>query len=61
MVCSVNINQLINIVFLDCRTYIAFSNLSQGSLLAHLESAYSLIWGADRIWEQCGGVPLALL
>ena len=30
-------------------------------LLARLGSAYSLIWGAHRIWGQGGGEPLALL
>ena len=30
-------------------------------LLARLESAYSLIWGAHRIWGQGGGDPLTLL
>ena len=25
-------------------------------LLAHLESAYSLIWGGHRIWEEGSGV-----
>ena len=27
-------------------------NLSETGLLARLESAYSLIWGAHRIWGQ---------
>ena len=30
-------------------------------LLAHLESAYSLIWGAREIWGKSGGETLALL
>ena len=30
-------------------------------LLAHLESAYSLIWGAQEIWGKGGGETLALL
>ena len=30
-------------------------------LLAHLESAYSLIWGAHEIWGQGGGETLAPL
>ena len=30
-------------------------------LLAHLESAYSLIWGAHEIWGEGAGEPLALL
>ena len=30
-------------------------------LLAHLESAYSLIWGAREIWGKGGGETLALL
>ena len=29
-------------------------------LLAHLESAYSLIWGDNEIWGQGGGKPLRL-
>ena len=32
-----------------------------GQLLAHLESAYSLIWGAREIWGKGGGETLALL
>ena len=32
-----------------------------GSLLAHLESAYSLIWGSHEIWGKGGGDTLALL
>ena len=35
--------------------------LSAGLLLARLESAYSLIWGAHRIWGEGGGKSLALL
>ena len=31
------------------------------SLLARLESAYSLIWGAREIWGKGGGETLALL
>ena len=31
------------------------------SLLARLESAYSLIWGAREIWGKSGGETLALL
>ena len=30
-------------------------------LLARLESAYSLIWGARDIWGKSGGETLALL
>ena len=30
-------------------------------LLARLESAYSLIWGAREIWRKGGGETLALL
>ena len=30
-------------------------------LLTRLESAYSLIWGAHRIWGEGGGEALALL
>ena len=30
-------------------------------LLASLESAYSLIWGAQEIWGKSGGETLALL
>ena len=30
-------------------------------LLARLESAYSLIWGAREIWGKSGGETLALL
>ena len=30
-------------------------------LLAHLESAYSLIWGSHKIWGKGGGDTLALL
>ena len=30
-------------------------------LLAHLESAYSLIWGSHEIWGKGGGHTLALL
>ena len=30
-------------------------------LLAHLESAYSLIWGSHEIWGKGGGDTLALL
>ena len=30
-------------------------------LLARLESAYSLIWDAHRIWGEGGGEALALL
>ena len=30
-------------------------------LLAHLESAYSLIWGSHEIWRKGGGDTLALL
>ena len=32
-----------------------------GSLLARLESAYSLIWGSYEIWGKGGGDTLALL
>ena len=31
------------------------------SLLAHLESAYSLIWSSHEIWGKVGGNTLALL
>ena len=30
-------------------------------LLAHLESAYSLMWGAHNTWGQGDGEPLTLL
>ena len=30
-------------------------------LLAHLESAYSLIWGSHEIWGKGGGDTLAFL
>ena len=30
-------------------------------LLAHLESAYSLIWGSNEIWGKGGGDTLAFL
>ena len=32
-----------------------------GLLLAHLESAYSFIWGSHEIWEKGGGDTLGLL
>ena len=32
-----------------------------GFLLAHLESAYSLIWGSHKIWGKGGGDTLDLL
>ena len=33
----------------------------QKLLLAHLESAYSLIWGSHKIWEKGSGDTLDLL
>ena len=32
-----------------------YTKLAMLSFLVHLESGYSLIWGAHRIWEQGGG------
>ena len=36
-------------------------NVGYGFLLARLESAYSLIWGAQEILGKGGGETLALL
>ena len=44
-----------NIPFID------FDSLLGYLLLARLESAYSLIRGAHRIWGQGGGEPLTIL
>ena len=39
---------------------IELSQLDQDLLLAHLEAAYSLIWGSHEIWGKGGVDTLAL-
>ena len=40
---------------------IFYGKFSEKLLLAHLESAYSLIWGSHKIWGKGGGDTLDLL
>ena len=47
--------------FLDLLQPLNLGKFCEKLLLAHLESAYSLIWGSHKIWEKGGGDTLDLL
>ena len=55
------VNRAWKFSLLSDKTAAAATEPVYSSLLARLESAYSLIWGSHKIWGQGGGEPLALL
>ena len=55
-VCSVSFHCRSGVLWMD-NIFLQLLTL----LLAHLESAYSLIWGSHKIWSKGGGEPLVLL